>query len=80
MEFRGWYAKKVMYMYVGMAVCSKVLMACVVATEVPQAWYLAVKNSYSDVWMWQSSPACACRHEQENLGLEGSRKVRKGQW
>jgi len=36
---------------VGMAICSKVLMACVVATEVTQAWYLAMKNSYSNMWM-----------------------------
>ena len=36
-------------MSVGMAVCSKVLMACVVATEVTQAWYLAMNNTYSNV-------------------------------
>jgi hypothetical protein len=70
---------------VGMALCSRVLMICVVATEVTQARYLAMNNSYSNVWMWQSSPEsdrglCLQTWIRKHLSLDGSRKVRKGQW
>jgi hypothetical protein len=36
---------------VGMEICSEVLVSCVIATEVTQAWYLAMNITFSNLWM-----------------------------